>query len=194
MKIEHLKDNNGEIIRGPLLFNPEIFKDKRGFFFETWNEKIFNNNFETKINFVQDMHSNSKRGVLRGMHYQLHNPQGKLVRVTSGTIFDVVVDLRSKSKSFKKWSSVELSDKNKKILWIPEGFAHGLLVLSSSADVMYKVTEFWNKDNERSLNWSDKIINISWPLNKLEDHELVISLKDKAAPYFDEIEELGDFY
>ena len=148
-----------------LILTPKIFEDDRGFFFESFNARDFEKATGIKRDFVQDNHSRSSRGVLRGLHYQIQNPQGKLVRVTSGEVFDVAVDLRRSSPNYGRWVGVILSAQNKKQLWIPEGFAHGFLVLSEAAEFLYKTTDYYNPDAERSILWSDERINIGWPLS-----------------------------
>jgi dTDP-4-dehydrorhamnose 3,5-epimerase len=163
-----------------LLIEPEIFGDNRGFFFESFNQENFEKVIGKKINFVQDNHSKSIKGVLRGLHYQLPpKAQGKLVRVTQGEVFDVVVDLRQSSVSFGKWVGEILSAENKKQIWIPEGFAHGFLTLSDTAEFLYKTTDFYSLENEHSISWNDPNIGIKWP-----DINIVLSAKDKAANTF----------
>lgn len=146
-----------------LIIEPKVFGDERGFFFESFNENDFSNAVGQKITFVQDNHSLSKKGVLRGLHYQIQQTQGKLVRVVSGSVFDVAVDLRESSLTFGQWVGVELSAENKKQLWIPEGFAHGFLVLSDEAEFLYKTTDYYQPRNEVVLSWSDPFISIEWP-------------------------------
>ena len=163
-----------------LLIEPEIFGDNRGFFFESFNQENFKKVTGNKINFVQDNHSKSIKGVLRGLHYQLPpKAQGKLVRVTQGEIFDVVVDLRQTSVTFGKWIGETLSAENKKQIWIPEGFAHGFLTLSDTAEFLYKTTNFYSLEHERSISWNDPNIGINWP-----DINIVLSAKDKVASTF----------
>ena len=163
-----------------LLIEPEIYGDDRGFFFESFNQKNFEKVTGKKINFVQDNHSKSIKGVLRGLHYQLPpKSQGKLVRVSQGEVFDVVVDLRQSSASFGKWVGEILSAENKKQIWIPEGFAHGFLTLSDTAEFLYKTTDFYSLENEHSINWNDPNIGIKWP-----DINIVLSEKDKVANTF----------
>ncbi|HAH9638183.1 TPA: dTDP-4-dehydrorhamnose 3,5-epimerase, partial [Escherichia coli] len=148
-----------------LIFEPKVFSDERGFFFESFNQKIFEEAVGRKVEFVQDNHSKSSKGVLRGLHYQLEPyAQGKLVRCVVGEVFDVAVDIRKSSSTFGKWVGVNLSSENKRQLWIPEGFAHGFLVLSETAEFVYKTTNFYSYPHERSIIWSDSNINISWPL------------------------------
>ncbi len=146
-----------------LVIEPKVFSDDRGFFFESFNENDFSKEVGRKITFVQDNHSLSKKGVLRGLHYQMQQTQGKLVRVVSGAVFDVAVDLRTSSSTFGKWVGVELSAKNKKQLWIPDGFAHGFLVLSDHAEFLYKTTDYWNAASEQCIIWNDPSLNIKWP-------------------------------
>jgi len=163
-----------------LLIEPEIFGDDRGFFFESFNQENFKKVTGKKINFVQDNHSKSIKGVLRGLHYQLPpKAQGKLVRVTQGEVFDVVVDLRQTSVTFGKWTGETLSAENKKQIWIPEGFAHGFLTLSDTAEFLYKTTNFYSLEHEHSIIWNDPNIGINWP-----DINIVLSAKDKVASTF----------
>ena len=163
-----------------VVLNPHIHKDNRGFFYENFNKQSFEKTIGRKIDFVQDNHSYSIRNVLRGLHYQINKPQGKLIRVTKGSCFDVAVDLRKSSKTFKKWFGVELSEKNKKIFWIPEGFAHGFLVTSKEAEVLYKATDYYSPKDERAIIWNDIDIGIKWPKTK----NLIISDKDLISPTF----------
>jgi dTDP-4-dehydrorhamnose 3,5-epimerase len=146
-----------------LIIEPKVFCDDRGFFFESFNHNDFSNVLGEKITFVQDNHSLSNKGVLRGLHYQTQKTQGKLVRVVSGSVFDVAVDLRESSTTFCKWVGVELSAENKKQLWIPEGFAHGFLVLSDQAEFLYKTTDYWHAGSEQCILWNDPTLNINWP-------------------------------
>lgn len=146
-----------------LIIEPEVFGDERGLFFESFNENDFSAALSQKVTFVQDNHSLSKKGVLRGLHYQLQQIQGKLVRVSRGSVFDVAVDLRQSSKTLGQWVGVELSAENKKQLWIPEGFAHGFLVLSDEAEFLYKTTNYWHVASEQCLAWNDPTLNINWP-------------------------------
>jgi dTDP-4-dehydrorhamnose 3,5-epimerase len=145
---------------------PKVFGDERGFFLESFNDNVFSELLGIgKRSFVQDNHSRSCRGVLRGLHYQLKNTQGKLVRCVQGEIYDVAVDIRKSSKTFGKWVGVHLSSENKHILWVPEGFAHGFVVVSDTAEVLYKTTAFYDPSSERSILWNDPALNIQWPLN-----------------------------
>ena len=146
-----------------VLLEPKVFGDERGFFMESFNQRAFNEATGTDHQFVQDNHSRSSRGVLRGLHYQVRQPQGKLVRVTSGAVFDVAVDLRKSSATFGQWVGAELSAENHHQLWVPPGFAHGFLVLSSSADFLYKTTDYYAPEHERSVAWNDPNIGIEWP-------------------------------
>ena len=160
---------------GVLVIEPRVFGDARGFFFESWNKRAFDEAVGRAVDFVQDNHSLSTRGVLRGMHYQLERPQGKLVRVISGEVFDVAVDLRRGSRTFGQWEGIRLSAENRRMLWIPEGFAHGFVVTSDAAEVLYKATDYYAPGNERTLLWNDADVAIAWPL---EDAPL---LKPKDA-------------
>ena len=146
-----------------LLIEPKVFGDERGFFFESWNRRAFAA-AGSDAEFVQDNHSRSGRGVLRGLHYQIEHAQGKLVRVTEGEVFDVAVDLRRSSPSFGRAVGVVLSATNRRMLWIPPGFAHGFVVLSESAEFLYKATDYWHPQHERTLLWSDPALHIDWPL------------------------------
>lgn len=145
------------------LIEPKVFGDARGFFLESYNEKVFREATGLDLHFVQDNHSRSTKGVLRGLHYQIRQPQGKLVRVVRGAVFDVAVDVRRASPTFGKWVGVELSEENKRQLWIPAGFAHGFLVLSESADFLYKTTDYYAPQHERCIAWNDPEIGIQWP-------------------------------
>jgi len=147
-----------------LILAPKVFGDDRGFFFESFNERAFRNATGLDVRFVQDNHSRSAQGVLRGLHYQIEHAQGKLVRVTHGAVFDVAVDLRRASPNFGKWTGIELSAENKRQLWIPPGFAHGFLVLSESAEFLYKTTDYWYPEHERSLLWNDPSVGVDWPV------------------------------
>jgi dTDP-4-dehydrorhamnose 3,5-epimerase len=160
-----------------LIIEPKVFGDARGFFFESYNQRRFEELTGISLPFVQDNHSRSARGVLRGLHYQIHQPQGKLVRVVAGEVFDVCVDLRRSSPTFGKSVSVLLSAENHRQLWIPPGFAHGFLVTSDTADFLYKTTDYYAPEHERSLLWNDPALGIEWPLQG----EPVLSAKDKIA-------------
>jgi dTDP-4-dehydrorhamnose 3,5-epimerase len=165
-----------------IVFEPKVFGDDRGFFFESFNQKVFEEVVGRPVQFLQDNHSRSVKGVLRGLHYQIKQPQGKLVRVTHGEVFDVAVDLRKGSSSFGKWVGVHLSAENKKQLWIPEGFAHGFIVLSESAEFLYKTTDYWAPEHERSLAWNDPTVAIQWPF----EGEPALSAKDQKAVLFED--------
>jgi dTDP-4-dehydrorhamnose 3,5-epimerase len=160
-----------------LILEPKVFDDARGFFFESFNARDFCHCTGLDVQFVQDNHSKSAKGVLRGLHYQIEHPQGKLVRVTQGEVFDVAVDLRRSSPNFGKWEGVLLSENNKRQLWIPPGFAHGFLVTSDSAEFLYKTTDYWHPEHERSLLWNDPALGIDWPIQG----EPLLAAKDSAA-------------
>jgi dTDP-4-dehydrorhamnose 3,5-epimerase len=168
---------------GVLLIEPQVFGDARGFFMESWNRKAFAE-AGLDLDFVQDNHSRSAKGVLRGLHYQLNAPQGKLVRVVSGAVFDVAVDLRRSSPHFGRWTGYELSAENQRMLWIPPGFAHGFLVLSASADFLYKTTAYYAPQWDRGVRWNDPDIGVVWPL----DGEPLLSAKDAVQPLLNDAE------
>ena len=182
MQVEVLTTAAGVPVQGPLLLTPRVFGDERGFFFESWNQQAFNAAAGDTA-FVQDNHSRSSRGVLRGLHYQLPpHPQGKLVRCVLGEIFDVAVDIRRSSPTFGQWVGAVLSADNKQQLWVPAGFAHGFLTLSEQAEVLYKTTDFWSRECERAIRWDDPQLAIAWPLEVLAGDEPQLSEKDGAAP------------
>ena len=189
---QKISNANGQIIEGPLLIKPNVFNDDRGFFMESWNSNDWKSIMEKSKQefnlFLQDNHSQSSIGVLRGLHYQL-NPyaQGKLVRCISGEIFDVAVDIRINSPTFGKYVGEFLSSENYLQLWIPEGFAHGFLTISEKAEVVYKTTNFWDKNSERSIKWDDPSINIEWPEIILKNNKILISPKDSQAPLLSEV-------
>ena len=160
-----------------VLIEPKVFGDDRGFFYESFNRKVFAQGTGVDPDFVQDNHSRSSRGVLRGLHYQIQQAQGKLVRVVQGRVFDVAVDLRRTAPTFGKWVGVELSGENKHMLWVPPGFAHGFVTLSDTAEFLYKTTDYYAPAHERSLLWSDPQIGIRWPI----DFEPVLAKKDAAG-------------
>lgn len=176
-------------IRDVVLIEPQVFEDERGWFFESFNEERFhkglsNLGLPTPKPFVQDNHSSSKQGVLRGLHFQLPPyEQGKLVRVVKGAAFDIAVDIRVGSLTYGKWVGYELSESNKRMLWIPEGFAHGFLSLANDTCFLYKTTEYYSKDSERSILWNDRSLNITWPLPS--GSYPLVSEKDKSAPTLD---------
>ncbi|HFQ5567894.1 TPA: dTDP-4-dehydrorhamnose 3,5-epimerase [Vibrio vulnificus] len=167
------------------IIEPTVFGDERGFFMETWNQKNFEELVTGKpTRFVQDNHSKSKKGILRGLHYQTENTQGKLVRVVSGEVFDVAVDIRKDSPTFGQWVGEYLSAENKRQFWIPEGFAHGFYVTSNEAEFVYKCTDYYNPDSEVSIKWDDETLKIQWPLANMP----ILSNKDLAAQNFLESE------
>ena len=167
-----------------LIIEPKVFGDERGFFFESFNRKLFADAVGLPADFVQDNHSRSVKGVLRGLHYQIYHPQGKLVRVVRGSVFDVAVDVRKSSHNFGRWVGIELSEKNHNQLWVPPGFAHGFLVLSESADFLYKTTDYWHPEHERCIRWNDPTIGIDWPL----EGEPTLSAKDAQGRNFADAE------
>ena len=169
---------------GVLLLEPRVFGDDRGFFMESWNARTFGEATGLDVAFVQDNHSYSTRGVLRGIHYQVVRPQGKLVRVVAGAVLDVAVDLRSSSPTFRRWVAVELSADNRRQLWIPPGFGHGFVVRSDAAVFLYKTTEFWYAEHDRSVRWSDPQLAVDWDL----EEEPILAAKDAAAPLLAEAE------
>lgn len=189
MNFKKIFNNKGEILEGPLILEPKVFNDERGFFLESWNKNTIKYILKKDINFVQDNHSFSKKGVLRGMHYQV-NPfqQNKLIRCLSGEIYDVIIDLRKNSKTFATWAGIILNEKNLKEFWIPTGFAHGFITLSNTANVLYKTDEYWDKKSENALIWNDKIINIKWPET---NSEIIISDKDREANTLNELKNLN---
>lgn len=166
------------------ILEPQVFGDDRGSFYESFNQAKFEELIGRKVGFLQDNHSRSSHGVLRGLHYQIQHPQGKLVRVTLGEVFDVAVDMRRSSPTFGKWVGVTLSAENKRQMWVPEGFAHGFAVVSDHAEFLYKTTDYWFKEHERSVLWSDKQLEIEWPLQG----EPSLSSKDAQAPSFAQAE------
>jgi dTDP-4-dehydrorhamnose 3,5-epimerase len=170
-----------------LILEPKVFGDSRGFFIESFNAKTFENETGVRTTFVQDNHSRSSCGVLRGLHYQIRNPQGKIVRVIGGKIWDVAVDLRRSSPTFKKWVGVWLTDENKRMLWVPPGFAHGFLVSSPSVDLLYKATAFYDSSADRALRWDDPTIAVRWPLEEL-GRTPILSAKDLNAAMFAQAE------
>jgi dTDP-4-dehydrorhamnose 3,5-epimerase len=169
---------------GVFVLEPTVFGDERGFFFESWNQRAFDDVVGTPVRFVQDNHSRSARGVLRGLHYQLPEPQGKLVRCTAGVVWDVAVDLRQSSSTFLEWFGVELSAENKHQLWIPEGFGHGFVAQTDGAELLYKTTSFYNGAHDRAIRWDDPKIGIDWPLTA----EPTLSAKDARAASVGEAE------
>lgn len=166
------------------IIEPKVFGDARGFFYESFNQRRFNELIGREVDFVQDNHSRSARHVLRGLHYQVQQAQGKLVRVVQGTVYDVAVDLRRSSPTFGQHVGVELSAENKRMFWIPEGFAHGFVVLSESAEFLYKTTDYWAPEHERSLAWNDPALAIDWPLTETP----ALSAKDQQGKLLSEAE------
>jgi dTDP-4-dehydrorhamnose 3,5-epimerase len=163
-----------------LILEPKVFEDDRGFFFESFNQRVFEAAAGSPVTFVQDNHSRSKKNVLRGLHYQVEQPQGKLVRAVSGAIWDVAVDIRPRSPTFGRWVGVELTADNKRQLWIPPGLAHGFLVVSETAEVLYKATDYYAPSHERTILWSDPTLGIAWPL----EGQPQVSGKDAAGSVF----------
>ena len=164
-----------------LILEPKVFGDDRGFFVESFNQRDFLSATGVDVSFVQDNHSRSKKGVLRGLHYQINQPQGKLVRVTQGEVFDVCVNLQRSHPEFGRWAGIYLSAENKRQLWIPPGFAHGFLVLSDYADFMYKTTDYYSPVSERCLLWSDPALNIEWPITALDGSPVILTAKDEGG-------------
>ena len=169
------------VIPDVLIIEPKVFGDTRGFFYESFNQKAFNESTGTDYQFVQDNHSRSAKGVLRGLHYQIQQPQGKLVRVVRGAVFDVAVDIRKSSPTFGKWVGMELSEDNHRQLWVPSGFAHGFLVTSDSAEFLYKTTDYYVPEHERCIAWNDDSICIKWPAL---DISFLLSVKDLQGMEF----------
>ena len=204
MPAERLLTATGQPVQGPLLITPQVFGDERGFFFESWNERRFREDlFRSGIpkeevealQFRQDNHSHSTRGVLRGLHYQLPpEPQGKLVRCSAGEIFDVAVDMRRWSSSYGQWVGALLSADNYRQLWVPIGFAHAFLTLSDVAEVQYKASGFWNRDCERSLRWDDVRLAIQWPLHLAGVSQPLLAPKDAEAPSLEVLETSGEVF
>ena len=168
-------------LEGVLVLEPQVFGDARGFFCESYNRRVFAQATGLQADFVQDNHSRSRKGVLRGLHYQIQQPQGKLVRVVRGAVFDVAVDLRKSSPTFGQWAGVELSEENQRQFWIPAGFAHGFVVLSDVADFLYKTTDYYAPQFERCVAWNDPAIGIDWPLASHGITAPLLSDKDRAA-------------
>lgn len=167
-----------------VLIEPKVFGDERGFFFESFNQRQFCQAIRREVNFVQDNHSRSVCGVLRGLHYQIKQPQGKLVRVVAGTVYDVAIDLRKASPTFGKWVGEILSAENKRMFWVPEGFGHGFLVLSESAEFLYKTTDYYAPEAERCIAWDDPTLAIGWPLDQVKGATVQLSAKDQLGVDF----------
>ena len=195
MIAQELKSNKNKTVNGPLLLTPQIYSDQRGLFFESWNQEKFNSIVGDDIIFLQDNHSQSFKGVLRGLHYQI-NPysQGKLIRSSLGSIFDVIVDLRENSSTYGEWIGVELNSSEHNQLWIPAGFAHGFLSISDIVYVNYKTTSYWKSDFERSLLWNDQLLKINWPLEKINISYPILSKKDSLGMTFKDLEGKGDIF
>lgn len=172
---------SSSLIPEVMIIEPQVFGDHRGFFFESFNQRNFEMQTGISCQFVQDNHSSSKQHTLRGLHYQIRQPQGKLVRVVTGTVFDVSVDIRKDSPTLGQWVGVYLSAENKKQLWIPPGFAHGFLVISEVAELLYKTTDYYSAEYERAIRWNDSDLKIDWPLEGIDP---ILSPKDSAAPAF----------
>ena len=171
--------------RDLILLEPSKFQDDRGFFFESYNKKVLDDLLQMDINFVQDNHSKSVKGTLRGLHHQVKNQQDKLVRVLKGKVFDVAVDMRKDSQYYGKWTGVELDDENNFQFWIPRGFAHGFYVMSDIAEVLYKTTDYYNPEHEKIIKWDDRYLNIKWPIE--DKNKIYLSKKDQSAnPFIDE--------
>jgi dTDP-4-dehydrorhamnose 3,5-epimerase len=184
IEISYLMPIQTTAIPDVFIIEPKVFGDERGFFYESFNARSFNEQTGAQVDFVQDNHSKSTKDVLRGLHYQIQQPQGKLVRVVAGEVFDVAVDIRKQSPTFGKWVGVMLSAENKRQLWIPAGFAHGFLVTSESAEFLYKTTDYYAPEYERSILWNDPAIGIQWPLSG----EPLLSNKDKIGKLLSEAE------
>ena len=195
MIAKQLKSNKNNNVDGPLLLIPQIFSDQRGLFFESWNQENFNSIVGEDIIFFQDNHSQSVKGVLRGLHYQM-NPysQGKLIRTALGSIFDVIVDLRANSTTYGEWIGIELNSSEHNQLWVPAGFAHGFLSITEIAVVQYKATNFWNKNYERTLIWNDLDLKINWPLKQFNIKSPILSKKDSAGATFTYADSKGDIF
>jgi dTDP-4-dehydrorhamnose 3,5-epimerase len=167
------------------IIEPKVFGDERGFFYESFNQDSFQSLTGLDVNFVQDNHSKSRQGVLRGLHYQIRQAQGKLVRVVKGEVYDVVVDLRQSSPTFAQWEGIILSEQNFRQLWVPVGFAHGFLVLSKTAEFLYKTTDFYAPEHERCIKWDDSKLSVDWPSG---DFEIQVSAKDQQGKAFSDAE------
>lgn len=184
MDNKYLISNKGNIIKEVFILKPRVFEDDRGFFYESWNQEIFNDAVGEEVKFLQDNHSSSNIGVLRGLHYQVGpKPQGKLVRCVSGAVFDVAVDIRKSSSTFGEWTSIVLDNIEKQMIWIPVGFAHGFLALEKNSEELYKKSELWIKEQDRSIRWDDKNININWPLKEINCSKPKLSEKDSKASF-----------
>ena len=195
MQVNNIISNKSEQILGPLEIVPNLFKDERGYFFESFNQKKFDQLTQSKIIFLQDNQSKSFKNVLRGLHYQLEpHGQGKLVRAIKGEIYDVIVDLRENSNTFGQWAGIEINDKKQNQFWIPVGFAHGFITISEIAIIQYKTTKYWSSTHERSLLWSDKKVNIEWDFLKFGLSEPILSYKDSQAETLDKLIDKGEIF
>lgn len=195
MQVNNIISNKSELILGPLEIVPNLFKDERGYFFESFNQKKFDQLTQSKIIFLQDNQSKSFKNVLRGLHYQLEPyGQGKLVRAIKGEIYDVIVDLRENSNTFGQWAGIEINDKKQNQFWIPVGFAHGFITISEIAIIQYKTTKYWSSTHERSLLWSDKKVNIEWDFLKFGLSEPILSHKDSQAETLDKLIDKGEIF
>ena len=195
MKIKELYTKDNKLINGPFLIYPEIYQDKRGYFYELWNQTEFDKKIGNEIKFIQDNISLSKKGVLRGLHYQNNpNPQGKLVCCRRGAIYDVAIDLRKNSITFGMYCFAYLTGENKHQFWIPNGFAHGFLAIENDTEVQYKVQGLRVINYERSIKWDDSQLAINWPLLENGINEITLSDRDAKAPSFSEIIESGDYF
>ena len=195
LKIETIKSSKNLLIDGPLILIPDKFSDKRGYFYESWNKNTFNKIIKREIKFVQDNHSESVFGVIRGLHFQREsNAQAKLIRVISGNIIDVIVDIRTNSSTFKEWALIEITKKNRKQIWIPEGFAHGFITISKKAELHYKTNNFWNKESERTIIWNDRDLNIDWNLQNLKIKNPILSEKDLEGRSFKHLKNKIDLF
>ena len=195
MKLKILRAKNTKIIKGPAIITPELFEDKRGYFYELWNQSEFNELIGEKINFIQDNISLSMKGVLRGLHYQLSpNIQSKLITCLKGAIFDVAVDLRKESKTFGHYCCAYLNQENNNQFWIPNGFAHGFLTLVDNTKVHYKVKVLRDIKSERAIKWDDPNIAINWPILENNIDKITLSNKDEIAPNFDYVIKSGDYF
>lgn len=193
MKFEKIKNNFGKYFEGPLLIRPKLYEDERGYFFESWNKKIFSEIVNLNLNFVQDNQSESKKNVFRGLHFQLHpKGQGKLIRVLRGGIIDFIVDIRKDSKTYKSWTSIHLNEKNQNQIWIPIGFAHGFLSLYDQTIVNYKTTEYWHRNFEKTLNYKDIDVGLRIPQINNCDNKVIISSKDKNGSSLKYLEQMGE--
>ena len=195
MKVQRLSTVKDMLIDGPLLLTPEVYKDERGYFYELWNQRNFNHILDENIIFHQDNISLSKKGVIRGLHYQANpNLQSKLVTCRKGSIFDVAIDLRKDSNTFGKYVSAYLNEHNRYQLWIPSNFAHGFISLEDNTEVQYKVQGFLEISSERSIRWNDPDLKIDWPILKNKINDVILSNKDSNAPSFKDLIKSGDYF